>query len=211
MITCGVVMLTLIGIGAYGLITGPRHGDDQTAPPPAPETTVPTGPPTTAPRPEVPEIVPTRDAETFARRIAAALFRWDTTLGLYPLDYTAALVNVGDPSGIEQAGLASDIAGYLPTRDAWVQLRKYETTQRIDVDTLEVPVEWSEAVAQARPAQLPPGAAAYTVTGTRHRDGVWDGADQAMSEQVSFTIFMACPSGDDCYLLRLSQLNNPLK
>lgn len=212
LIACGVVMLALIGIGAYGLITGPHHHDDtQTTTPASPgPVTVPSLPPT-APRPKAPEITPTRDPETFARRIAEGLFTWDTTAGLYPLDYTAALVNVGDPSGVEQAGLATDIAGYLPTRDAWVQLRKYETTQTIDIANVEVPAQWSEAVGQARPGQLPPGATAYTVTGTRHRAGVWDGADQAMSEDVSFTVFMACPAHDDCYLLRLSQLNNSLK
>lgn len=212
LIACGVVALALIAFGAYGLITGPHHGNDhEAAPAPAPEmTTEPTVPPT-APRPQAPEITPTKDPEMFARRVAEGLFTWDTTMGLYPLDYTASLVNVGDPSGVEQAGLAADIAGYLPTRDAWIQLRTYETAQTLDITSVEVPAAWSEAIGQARPGQLPPGAAAYTVTGTRHRAGVWDGVDQAMSEDVSFTIFMACPRGDDCYLLRLSQLNNPLQ
>lgn len=211
-IACGVIVLALVGIGAYGLLRGPRPSEPPTTAPAPVEATPAPSVTETAPRPTAPVIAPTRDAETFARRVATALFTWDTGSGLFPLDYATALIDVGDPSGIEQAGLASDVAGYLPTRDAWIELRKYETAQTLTIDTLTVPAEWNEAVAQARPGQLPPGATAYTVEGTRSRTGDWDGAAQAMSEKVAFTIFMACPpTKGDCYLLRLSQLDSPLK
>ncbi|WP_338034658.1 hypothetical protein [Leucobacter triazinivorans] len=129
-----------------------------------------------------------------------------------PLDYTSAILDVGDPSGYEQAGLAADIASYVPTRDAWVQLREYATTQSIEIETVDVPDAWADAAAQARPGQLPPGAIAYTVNGIRHRNGVWNSTAESLSVPVAFTLFMACPhDGDPCYLLRLSQLNNPLR
>lgn len=128
-----------------------------------------------------------------------------------PLDYTSVLLEVGDPTGVEQAGLAADVASYLPTRDAWKQLQPYSTTQWIEIENATVPTAWSDAVAQARPGQLPPGATAYTVEGTRQRDGVWDDEPVTAQEPVSFTVFIACPDGDPCYLLRLSRLNDPLK
>lgn len=212
MIACGVVVLALVGIGAYGLLLGQRPSEPPVTTAAPVETTPVPSVTETAPRPTALAIAPTRDAETFARRVATALFTWDTGSGLFPLDYTTTLIDVGDPSGVEQAGLASDAAGYLPTRDAWIELRKYETAQTLTIDTLTVPAEWSAAVAQARPGQLPPGAIAYTIEGTRSRTGDWDGTAQSMSEEVAFTIFMACPpKKGGCYLLRLSQLDSPLK
>lgn len=212
MIACGVVVLALISIGAYGLLRGPGHNVPPESAPASTEATSAPSVTETAPRPSAPAITPTRDAETFARRVATALFTWDTSSGLFPLDYTTVLIDVGDPSSTEQAGLASDVAGYLPTRDAWIELRKYETVQTLTIDTLAVPAEWNDAMKQARPGQLPPGAVAYTVEITRSRTGDWDGTAQVMSEDVSFTIFMACPPEEgDCYLMRLSQLNSSLK
>lgn len=176
---------------------------------------MPTVPPQTGPplRPHVPPVAVSRDPETFARNVATALFTWDTASGFTPLDYTTVLLDVGDPSGTEQAGLASDIAGYLPTRDAWVELRQYETRQSLTIDSAVVPEAWADAVAQAQPGQLPPGAIAYTIEGTRHRDGVWNDDPQASVHDVAFTLFIACPpAGDDpCALLRLSQLDHPLR
>lgn len=50
------------------------------------------------------------------------------------------------------------------------------------------------------------------IRGTRQRDGVSDGQQDTPKEQVEFTVFMGCPPrfDDRCYLLRLSELNNPL-
>lgn len=211
LIVSGVILVALIAVGGYGLLFGSHN-----APPSAPPASSPPAPvapsPPDASRPDVPRILPTNDPELFAHRVATALFTWDTGAGLVPLDYTSAILEVGDPSGYEQAGLASDIASYLPTREAWVKLREYATTQRIDIDTVVVPDSWADAAAQARPGQLPPGAIAYTVDGTRHRDGMWNGTAETLSVPVAFTLFMACPpDGDPCYLLRLSQLENPLR
>ncbi len=211
LIATGTTVLVLVAFGVYGLLTGPaKPSGEASAPAPSSSDTATPGaaPPPT--QPTVPAVRGSRDPETFAGNVALALFTWDTTTGLMPLDYTAALLDVGDPSGQEQAGLATDIATYLPTRDAWINLRQYATTQALTIDTIEVPNSWNEAVQQAHPSQLPEGAVAYTIHGTRQRNGIWNGKPTSAGREVAFTVFIACPPGKDCYLLRLSQLDNPL-
>src|SRR5699024_2542720 len=88
--------------------------------------------PTATPR--LPSVPASADPETFARNVATALFAWDTASGFMPLDYTSVVLAVGDPSGAEQAGLASDISTYLPNRDAWIELRHYATAQHLTID-----------------------------------------------------------------------------
>ena len=152
------------------------------------------------------------DPVTFAEGVATTLFAWDTALGLWPLDYTSAILAVGDPSGDEQAGLASDIATYLPNRDAWIELRQYATTQYLVIDTSFVPDAWGDAVAQAQPGQIAPGTTAVTIEGTRHRSGIWNGQPVTSEHAVAFTVFVVCaPTYPTCHLLRLSQLDNPLR
>ena len=213
-IAAGLVLLLLVGVGVYGLITGPRPSDDR-APDPAPTVTAPGA--TEPVAPGAPRVVPSHDPDEFARNVAEALFGWDTGSGLMPLDYTAGLLEVGDPSGSAQAGLGSDIAGYLPTRQAWIELRQYATTQHLTIEQSFVPEAWDQAVEQAQPGQLPPGATAVTIEGTRHREGVWNGEPVTAEQSVSFTVFLACPPPAPqfrtglCHLLRLSQLNNPLR
>lgn len=213
LIATGTALVVLVAFGAYGLLTGPTQTPtENTAPTPAaPASPVPSpGFSPTPARPVVPPVHASRDPETFAGNVAHALFTWDTTTGLMPLDYTAALLDVGDPTGAEQAGLAADIATYLPTREAWATLRLYATTQTLTIDSIRVPDSWAQAVQQAHPGQLPAGATAYTIHGTRHRDGTWNGKPTSAERDVAFTLFIACPSGSDCYLLRLSGLDNPL-
>lgn len=208
MISAAVIVLLLVGIGVYGLVSGPRTTSD-----PPPDRSSPTAPSTAerAPR-ELAPIPETDDPEEFARTVAEALFGWDTTTGLMPLDYTSMLLAVADPSGIEQAGLASDIAGYLPNRDTWIELRTYSTTQHLEITDVFVPEAWAEAEAQAQPGQLLPGTTAYTVEGVRHRQGIWNDEATSSAHEVAFTIFLTCPpGGDPCYLLRLSVLDQPLR
>ncbi|WP_167131786.1 hypothetical protein [Paramicrobacterium chengjingii] len=210
----GLALLILIGVGVYGLIAGPHHsGGGPTGPAPAVTTPDTTGPAT----PKLLHVTPSGDPDEFARNVAARLFGWDTSSGLMPLDYTSVILEVGDPSGTEQAGLASDVAGYLPTREAWIELRKYATTQHLTIENSFVPEAWAQAVAQAQPGQLPAGSTAVTIEGTRHRTGVWNGDPVASEHSVSFTVFLACPppapkfSTGLCHVLRLSQLDNPLQ
>ena len=129
-----------------------------------------------------------------------------------PLDYTSVILDVGDPSGAEQAGLAADVAAYLPTREAWIELRQYVTVQTLTIDNIYIPEAWETAEAQAQPGQLADGTTAYTIEGTRHRTGVWNDEPVASEHAVSFTVFIVCaPTYETCSLLRLSQLDNPLK
>lgn len=202
----GVIIVLLAGVGVYGLITGPRTTDPATA-------QLTSNPATATPLASGDDLaaVPgTDDPEEFARAVAAALFTWDTTSGLGPLDYTSVLLEVADPSGEEQAGLAADIAGYLPTRDSWGELRKYATTQHLEITDAYVPEAWAVAEEQAQPGQLRPGTTAYTIEGIRHRAGIWNNAPTTSAHEVAFTVFLTCPPGGDCYLLRLSALDQPL-
>lgn len=213
-IAAGLALLILVGIGVYGLIAGPQR---PTAPDPGPDPTV-TAPGETGPdTPRLPQVTPSSDPDEFARNVAEALFAWDTGSGLMPLDYTSVILAVGDPSGIEQAGLASDVAPYLPSREAWIELRKYATTQHLTIESSFVPEAWDTAVDQAQPGQLPAGATAVTIEGTRHREGVWNGETVTSEHPVPFTVFLACPPPAPefrtglCHVLRLSQLDNPLR
>lgn len=203
--------IILAGIGIYGLIVGAGKPTEPSNPASssATENPEPHRKPTSPAR--LPLISKTTDGEAFARSVAAALFTWDTGSKFLPLDYIEVILDVADPTGFEQSGLAADIAAYLPTQSAWAGLRSYATTQWLEVTAAYVPDAWSEALAQARPGQLPDGAIAYTVEGIRHRSGVWNGNPVTAEHPVAFTLIIACPSGEPCYVLRLSQVNNPLR
>lgn len=214
LITAGTTVLILVAFGVYGLAAGPTKPPEGASPAPTAMSPKVPSSPNASPSPPVPVVQPvqaSRDPQTFAGNVAHALFTWDTTTGLMPLDYTAALLAVGDPTGAEQAGLAADIATYLPTRQAWTDLRQYATTQSLTIDSIQVPASWGEALAHAHPGQLPEGATAYTIHGTRHRSGTWNGQPTTAERDVSFTVFIACPTGKPCSLLRLSQLDNPME
>lgn len=204
-----VLVLALTGVGVYGLLIGPR--EPGTASPVQPTTSDPTtsSAPVPHPSPTLSSISASRDPETFARRVSEALFTWDTAAGLLPLDYTSVILEVGDPTGEEQAGLASDIATYLPSREAWLQLREYATAQSFTIESTYVPDAWAEAQSAGRLAE---GTIAITIEGARHRIGTWNGTPVDSDHAVSFTVFLVCqPSYDTCHLLRLSELDNPLR
>lgn len=174
------------------------------------------GPPETAPdlRPTngaLPELAPTAGPESFARLVAHAIFDWDTTVAVPPAAYTSRLVAVADPVGESSPGLVADVATYLPTEGAWSRLRTYATRQWLTVETIEVPSLWSQAEAEAGPDGLLPGTTAYTISGVRHRSGIWEGEPVTSEHDVAFTVFIVCaPSYADCHLLRLSRLDDPL-
>ncbi len=206
-----LAVVALVGVGVYGLITGPPTPGEEPGAGPGPIITAPSEPVLTT-TPRLPVVHASDDPETFARNVATALFAWDTASGFMPLDYTSVILAVGDPSGAEQAGLASDIATYLPSREAWIELRQYSTTQHLSIDDVYVPDAWDTAVAQARPGQLAEGTIAYTIAGTRHRAGLWNDEEVTSEHAVAFTVFIVCaPTYDTCHLLRLSQLDNPLR
>ncbi|TDO87873.1 hypothetical protein [Enemella evansiae] len=212
-----MVIVVLAGVGVYGLLTGPPtsdrdHDHDHDGDTPSGPVVTTPGEPTPTWTPRLPTVEASDDPETFARNVAEALFAWDTASGLMPLDYSAVVLAVGDPSGAEQAGLASDVAAYLPSREAWLELRQYATTQHLTIQNAFVPEAWDTAVEQAQPGQLAEGTNAYTIEGTRHRTGTWNDEQVTSEHAVAFTVFIVCgPTYDTCHLLRLSQLDNPLR
>jgi hypothetical protein len=206
------VLAALVGVGLYGLVLAPTPHTPTTAVDPAAPATPPVDPEPSASRAELPPIRSTSDAESFARDAASALISWDTTSDFDPGDYAQVIVDAGDPSGAETAGLASDVRTYLPTSEAWMTLRTYGTRQWLTIDEAFVPASWNDAIDQATPGQILPGTIAYTITGTRHRAGIVGTQAQETSRPIAFTLFIACePSFDECRLLRLSEVDNPLR
>lgn len=211
LIAAALALMLLAGVGVYGLLAGPTQPAAQpsaSASPSVAPTAQADPSPTVA---KAPAVKGSRDPDVFARNLATTLFTWDTASGLFPLDYSASILAVGDPTGMEQAGLASDLSGYLPSREQWVELRKHATRQSLTIERSYVPDAWHEAVRQAQPGQIPSGATAVTIHGTRHRNGQWNGRAVGEDFAVSFTVLLACPTGGSCHVLRLSQLDNPLK
>lgn len=205
----GLVLALLAGVGIYGLIKGEPDSSD-TGRPDGRGTSS-----TAAPSPTEAALAPlaeTDDPETFARAVANALFTWDTYTLLSPQDYRDVLLQAADPSGLETAGLVSDLNGYLPDQSTWTQLQEYQTRQWLDNDRAYVPEQWADAEAAAGD-DLAPGTVAYTIQGTRHREGIWYDKPVTSTHNVAFTIFLTCPPRGDrsCYLLRLSVLDEPLR
>jgi hypothetical protein len=158
------------------------------------------------------QVVETGDPSAFAISVAQVLFAWDTTKSTPLSEYTGRLLAVADPSGEESAGLATDLTTYLPSPESWEDLKTYETRQWIDINSYEVPDDWNSAQANSPSPDIAAGTTAYTITGLRRRSGIWQGKTAKTVDEVSFTIFMTCrPTYDTCRLLRLSQLNNPLR
>jgi hypothetical protein len=201
----GIVLVLLIAVGIFGLARGPSGSPADRHPSPALATeehsTVRVGHPHPIPS--------TRHPERFARRIAEALFDWDTRSSSGLSEWAQPLVDVADAE--EAAGLASDVRGYLPTVELWDQLSSYGTRQWLVIDSIDRPATWATATEQAAPGQLPPGATAYTVVGTRYREGTWDAQLISSAGEVAFTIFIACPVDEVCRLLRLSGVNERLE
>ena len=198
----GLLLLLLVGIGVYGLLRGP--GSE-----PAPRTAVAETPALQAPRLDLEPVAETSDAERFARAVATRLFAWDTATGRPPVEYMQPIVDRTDAD--EAPGLTADLRGYFPDDETWRGLREFSTRQWLDIDTIDGPASWAGIVAETKPGLLPPGATAYTITGNRHRAGVWDGQDVSDVRPVAFTIFLACPPDEDCRLLRLSGVDQPLR
>jgi hypothetical protein len=206
------VLAALVGVGLYGLVLAPSPSTPTTAVAPTAPAASDISPSPSASTAMLPAIRSTSDAEAFARDAAYALINWDAAMDFDPADYAQVIVDAGDPSGTEAAGLASDVRTYLPTSDAWLTLRTYDTRQWLTIDEAFVPASWSSAVDQAAPGQLLPGTIAYTITGTRHRAGIVGTLAQETSRPIAFTLFIACePSFDECRLLRLSEVDNPLR
>jgi len=203
--------LVATAIGIYGLVRGPGAtgvGSPDSTRRPVEVVADPSDPAVTLKDRSLPH---TSDPVAYARAVATSLFAWDTTSGFLPTDYTADVLADTDPSGEETPGLLDDVATYLPTVEQWLDLGAMEVVQSIGIEDAYIPDSWAAALEQAH-GHLRPGTTAVTITGTRHRSGVWNGEVAESSHPVSFTVFVACPpSFERCHVLRLSQLDNPLR
>ena len=207
---CALALITA-AVGIYGLVRGPggSTADSPDARPAIAEVGAdPADLDVTLQERSLPH---TTDPVAYARAVVMSLFNWDTTAGFLPTDYSSALLADADPSGEETPGLLADVATYLPTVEQWLDLGAMEVEQTIEIDESYVPGSWTDAVEQAH-GHLRPGTTAVTIRGTRHRTGVWNGEAVESSYPVSFTVFVACrPSFERCHVLRLSELDNPLR
>lgn len=211
LVLAAVLAVATLAVGVYGLVRGPSSSAP--ASDPRREGTVEVVPEATAPVVSLDDraLPHTTDPVAYTRAVATSLFDWDTAAGYLPTDYTAAVLADSDPSGEETPGLLDDVATYLPTVEQWLDLGAMNVVQSIDIEEVYVPDSWASAVAQAH-GHLRPGTTALTIIGTRHRSGVWNGESAESSYPVSFTVFVACPPAfARCHVLRLSQLDNPMK
>ncbi|GAB7003963.1 hypothetical protein JCM18899A_14350 [Nocardioides sp. AN3] len=216
----GLATCATMVVGLYGILHSPadqRSESTQATPvqvlasPPIPQST-PSSTPALTPQAFEDRALPhTTDPVVYARAVGASLFDWETSTGLLPADYSAAVLADADPSGEETAGLITDVTTYLPTLEQWLNLAAMDVTQSLDITHAAVPASWSTALARAH-GNLRPGTTAITITGTRRRTGTWHGALAHTSSPVAFTVFLACPPAfDRCHLLRLSQVDHPLR
>ena len=143
------VLAALVGVGLYGLVLAPTPSTPTTAVDPTAPAAPAVDPEPSASSADASPIRSTSDAESFARDAAYALINWDAATDFDPADYAQVIVDAGDPSGAETAGLASDVRTYLPTADAWLTLRTYGTRQWLTIDEAFVPASWSDAIDQA--------------------------------------------------------------
>jgi hypothetical protein len=214
LIAGGLVLLALVGVGVYGLVRGPATDTATTATPTS--GSAPTAPTTPTARATPTPIITLGSPEDFTRNLATALFAWDTSTGLMPVDYLQPLADVA--ANAEADAFVSDVRSYLPSDQAWAQLRGYQTRQWLTIDTVVVPDAWDTALAQAAPGQIPPGTTAFTIDGVRHRAGIWGTTPTDAEHSVSFTVFVTCappvpehPKVQSCRVLRLSALDKPLR
>jgi hypothetical protein len=202
-----------LAVGAYGLITGPNGGPDSVHDRTLGRDTGRVSNPNLVPDSALsPRALPqTSDAVAYARAVASRLFDWDTAAGYLPADYQSPLLADADPTGEEVPGLITDVNTYFPTIDQWLDLATMKVTQTLTIDSAEVPASWQSVLEQAH-GELRPGTTAVTITGTRHRTGIWHGTHAATSSTVALTVFAACQLAfERCHVLRLSALDNPLK
>lgn len=210
----GTGLLFVLIVAALGLLIGPPNEERASSGgQPVPVSPAPGSGVSQGVRQAFAQVAQTGDADRFAESVALALFAWDTSDGYLPTDYAQSILGqASDPANEETDGLAQDLAGYLPTRAAWIELQRYETRQHLEITGIGVPDAWAEVEGQAREGSLLPGTVAYTVDGTRHRAGIWGGEAVTTEHPVAFTLVIACePSYDECRLLRLLALDKPLR
>ncbi len=215
----GIVLVVLVGVGAYGLLTGPPAApspsseadtftgtSSRPAAPPSPVTT------TTAPPGDIlPALPHTDDPAVYARAVAETLLAWDTMSRLTPDSHAQQVLDDADPAGRETPALAGDVANYLPTLEVWQQLRQHATAQSVTISDAYIPEIWDDIAGSTGAEHLRPGTIAVTIEATRHRTGMWFDEPATADHPTVFTVFLACqPAFDRCHTLRLSRPDEPL-
>lgn len=198
------LLLVLVAVGVVGLLRGPESAPESERV--VHESSAAASSPTPVLRPW--PIADTTDPERFARAVTRALFTWDSRYPGGVSSWAQVVVDVADAD--EASSVAADVRAYLPSPEYWAQLGDFGTRQSMDVESVVVPNAWSTALAQAAPGQLPSEATAFTVDGVSERTGTWGDEEMRTNRRVAFTLFISCPMGDPCVLLRLSRLDAPL-
>jgi len=198
------LLLVLVVVGIFGLVHGPEPAAESE--PVAHESSAVASSPTPVLRPR--PIANTTDPERFARAVTRALFTWDSRYPGGVSSWAQVVVDVADAD--EASAVAADVREYLPSPEYWARLADYGTRQWIDVESMVVPNAWSTALAQAAPGQIPAEATAFTIIGVSGRAGTWGAEQMRTNRRVEFTLFVSCPTGDPCVLLRLSRPDSPL-
>jgi len=207
MILIAVALLTtLTAVGIAGLVAGPPTPGETTSEPTAPA--FPSATPNDPEETWMVDLPVTADPVRYATAVAETLFAWDTRDGLPPATYLAALHNATAAEGPESNGLYHDLANYLPDEDAWATLAGMQARQWLEVGSAAIPAGWAEAAQQPSVSRQ---TVAITIDGTRHREGVWAGQPTRTASPVAFTLFLSCPSGGRCSLLRLTLPDAPLR
>lgn len=198
------LLIVLVLVGVFGLLRGPEPAAEPERV--AHESSAAASSPTPVLRPW--PIADTTDPERFARAVTRALFTWDSRYPGGVSSWAQVVVDVADAD--EASAVAADVREYLPSPEYWARLSDYGTRQWIDVESVVVPTAWATALAQAAPGQIPADATAFTVVGVSGRAGTWGDEEMRTNRRVAFTMFVSCPTGDPCVLLRLSRLDSPL-
>ena len=202
LVLAATTALAAVGVGVYGLIIDSRNPHTQ------PSAATEAASPSSATMPTSGTPTTTSTATTFALQVARALYDWDTTTDTPGL-VRDRLLDMANTDSDDINGLAADIAAQLPDSHIWDNLAQHHTTQRLDVVSAQVPDTWAGAAASAAPGELPPGVAAITITGVRHRQGVVNSRNETTERPAALTVFLACDP-DQCRLLRLSAPDRPL-
>ena len=218
----GACIITLI---ATGFVIAPSPRSESTASSPAPTSDRPPrhlDPSVTAPEhaepgyaSATPSTCPARtnDPETYVRAVAEGLFDWDTFTLLTPADHRGVLIEDADPSGTETPGPDLRPRQLLPVRDNVARSRRvsHHAAPR------DRPGVRARAVGGSDRGIRGPDHRGHLRLHDRgqrqRRAGVWyDDPCRPREHPVAFTVFLSCkPVFDRCHLLRLSELDNPLR
>src|SRR4051812_12242632 len=89
LVGCALALIS-VGIGTYGLVSGPGGTHSRSPTPTQRQVEGAAGPAGAPAAPNDLSLAHTNDPVAYARAVAASLFDWDTSTGFLPADYTSA-------------------------------------------------------------------------------------------------------------------------